>query len=714
MPNDVGQKKIIVDADEEITTVIDHLRYARSNNIVLVVPQRAVILQSVVNLKLLAQEAQKMHKKIVIVTQDEGGITFAQRAGIGAQPFSVEDEIAVAQQPPTVKSQRSDISQHVQNSDIREKRKQKGIGSDVFFAREPFVSADIGDTQMKYESVERRDSGQPTVMNSSQRIVRADTLAQQKNGDRTQDEVYGYPAQMSVKKRNSIDERRVMHDGRGQTVAQRDRMYTTATQKKHIAQEHNTFTQSDHDRLDDEIVQYERALKQSRVQIAASPQLVAQKNSYASDDTQQYHTSKHNHPMQIKRSFYAKEKIGGSDMINVSSPARYLVKSLLWGGVILILIIIMVVILPKTSISVTPKDIVIDDTVEVTARTDQMVFDSDRRIVPARMIERDITFTKSFNATGSGDVSAQKAQGTITIYNAYDDQPQQLVASTRFLSSDGILFRLVKTTTVPGMKEGSPGTVEALVMADKAGTEGNVGPTRFSIPGFSSGPKKEKFYAISDHAMTGGGTGGNGVALVSEDDIARAQKDMEAGMSQYVQEQLSTMIRPESEILLPEAVMSTISRSESSVSAKTMGEQFMYEVVAHVQAIVFVQEDVVAILAKSVSIPEGVGIEDIKMQLSFNDVKLDQENNMIKFSARGSATMVAHVSAKDFKNDIIGKKHDEILPIIKEKYAKTIEKITIKSVVPGAPQFLAERISRFGFMTQISIEPSGMQSVQEK
>jgi hypothetical protein len=714
MPNNVGQKKIIVDVDEEITTVIDQLRYARSNNIALVVPQRAVILQSVVNLKLLAQEAQKMHKKIVIVTQDEGGIAFAQRAGIGAQPFSMEDEIAVAQQPPIVKSQRNDILQHVQGDDMKEKSKRKGIGSDVFFAREQFAPADIGDVHMKYEPMERRDGGQSTVASSSQRIVRAGTLAQQKNDNRIQNEVYEYPSQMPTKKRNSVDERRIMRDGGVQSVAQRDHVYATATQKNQMVQEHNTFMQSDNDRLDDEIVQYERSLKQARVQTIASSQPIVRKNDYVSHDMQQYSASVHSQPMQIKRSFHAKEKKDRSDTINVSSLARYLVKSLSWSGAILIVVIMMVVILPKTSISIMPKDVIIDDTVEVTARTDQMASDSDRRIVPARMIERDITFTKSFSATGSGDVSAQKAQGTITIYNAYDEQPQQLVASTRFLSSDGALFRLVKTTTVPGMKEGSPGTVEALVIADKEGSEGNIGPTRFSIPGFSSGPKKEKFYAISERAMTGGGTGGNGVALVSEDDIARAQKDMETGMSQYVQEQLSTMIRPESEILLPEAVVSTISRSEPSVSAKTMGEQFMYEVVAHVQAIVFVQEDVVAILTKSVSIPEGVGMEDIKMQLSFNDVKLDQENSTMKFSARGNAMMVAHVSEKDFKNDIIGKKHDEILPIIKEKYAKTIEKITIKSVVPGAPRFLADRISRFGFMTQVSVEPSGVQSVQEK
>ena len=47
---------------------------------------------------------------------------------------------------------------------------------------------------------------------------------------------------------------------------------------------------------------------------------------------------------------------------------------------------------------------------------------------------------------------SQKAQGTLTIYNAYSSAPQTLVATTRFVTPDGKIFRLTNEVTVPGAK----------------------------------------------------------------------------------------------------------------------------------------------------------------------------------------------------------------------------------------------------------------------
>ena len=73
---------IYLEPDEEITSVIDKLRQANGRRISLVVPRGATILQSVINLKLLAKEASHLQKEIGIVTADKIGRNLAAQVGL--------------------------------------------------------------------------------------------------------------------------------------------------------------------------------------------------------------------------------------------------------------------------------------------------------------------------------------------------------------------------------------------------------------------------------------------------------------------------------------------------------------------------------------------------------------------------------------------------------------------------------------------------------
>lgn len=727
MSHDAGQQKIIIDVDEEITTVIDQLRFVRGNNVGLVVPQRAVILQSVMNLKLLAQEADRMRKKIVIITRDNDGIVFAQRAGIATQVFSADEETSRA--PRVFEEAKSvlPIQREREVAGISQMQKRhKNIGAQSFLASQQRSEQHYNDNLRLHANVQENDrrvlqndreyplqnnyemgrmmDHQASRSTQGQYIQRQDGRALPQHVVAT----HMHPPQQSVRG-NGFD------SGNNGIIPQKVRQSQSTLEQRSALTMSRDMLNNDHDQRDDGIAQYERSLAEARIDRFSSQQAmhdIPQKdqpeahklyNSVPSRVIGTTHIQETSRHIPVHDDAMRSKTYKTDDVTAVSSRARFLVKGLFFGAMTLVAVIIFIIIAPKTEIMVTPKHIVIDDTVEITARVDQTATESERRIVPARVIERDITFTKSFTATGKGDVNAQKAQGSITIYNAYDDKPQSLVASTRFLAENGMLFRLVKATTIPGMKNGEPGKVEALVIADKDGAEGNIAPTRFSIPGFDGGPKKEKFYAVSEKAMSGGGTGGSGVVLVSEDDISRAQKEMEAELKQYVQEQFNAMIRPESEVLLPEAIISEITRSESSVSAQTMSDQFMYEIVTHVYAMAFVQEDAVNILTASVDIPESANENDIDMRLLFDKVQMDRENGIMRFSVHGNAELVATVMIDDFKKDIAGKKHDDLRALIENRYRNTIEKITIESVFPQTPSFLGEKISRFGFMTHVSV-----------
>lgn len=90
-----------------------------------------------------------------------------------------------------------------------------------------------------------------------------------------------------------------------------------------------------------------------------------------------------------------------------------------------------------------------------------------------------------------------KATGAVIISNE-QTKDQTLVATTRLLTADNLLFRLKKTVAVP-----AGGEITAEVEADFLGETGNIGPAQFTVPGLWPGVR-EKVKVASLTSMTGG------------------------------------------------------------------------------------------------------------------------------------------------------------------------------------------------------------------
>ncbi|MBU1018759.1 MAG: hypothetical protein ABII07_03620 [Patescibacteria group bacterium] len=79
----VTKKKVVyIELDEEITSVYDRVKQFRFNDIYLVVPRRAVLLESVVNLKILKKKLEEDEKTLYVITNDPVGTKLAFQAGI--------------------------------------------------------------------------------------------------------------------------------------------------------------------------------------------------------------------------------------------------------------------------------------------------------------------------------------------------------------------------------------------------------------------------------------------------------------------------------------------------------------------------------------------------------------------------------------------------------------------------------------------------------
>lgn len=129
------------------------------------------------------------------------------------------------------------------------------------------------------------------------------------------------------------------------------------------------------------------------------------------------------------------------------------------------------------------------------------------------------TFTKAKSFTlpsEGGSPVERKATGKVTLINDTNARVD-LVATTRLLSEDGVLFRLVEAAVIPANS-----FIEADVAADVPGKSGEIGPSKFTIPGLSPA-RQEVVHAVSVDSMTGGLVY---IRQLTETDLNQAEQEL--------------------------------------------------------------------------------------------------------------------------------------------------------------------------------------------
>lgn len=73
---------IYIDIDDEITSIIDKLQSSKHKIVALVLPKRATVMQSAVNMKLLKRTAEEQDKNLVLITSEASLLPLAGAVGI--------------------------------------------------------------------------------------------------------------------------------------------------------------------------------------------------------------------------------------------------------------------------------------------------------------------------------------------------------------------------------------------------------------------------------------------------------------------------------------------------------------------------------------------------------------------------------------------------------------------------------------------------------
>lgn len=644
-----------IDIDEEITSIVDRLRKSMAGEVVIVVPKRAILIQSIVNLKLLKKEADNLGKKLILVTQDKFGKMLIEKIGIPVEQKlddikgqEIIDDGAYEESRLVPKAAILDAE------DARMKKRFNEMGSDEYYQAES--SADVLAREIRLEDKNIEDK-EEQILNKELVIDMGDDLKKQirKNASKK-----GGPVPMDMFRNVEISEETTLESSKEDVLPK-------------------SRSKKDDGKL----------FKQEKIH-----------ESYGKDERDEERNRK-------AESFLKHRK--NSDeykSVNVGSSAW---KYFLAFGFLFILIasgMAAYLYLPKVSVVVFPKNKIQSVDAQIEARTDISDIDGGKELMPAKIISVSHELTRSYDVTGTKNSSDKKAHGTITIYNEFSTSPQPLVATTRFEAPDGKIFRLVSGVTVPGMEkvgtETKPGAIEAKVIADEPGGSYNIAETSFTIPGFKSSgnDKYAKIYAKSFKSMTGGGEDTEEIKTLSEADIDSAKVKVSQELAVLMKQKLKEEAGSEY-IVLDEAINADDSVYTLSNSSGDAVSNFSITVRTTANAMAFKDADIRKVLARSIAKKgaENMRVAENSINMDFGKPDVDFGAGSIIIRVHATGGIVPNIDIEGIKKGILGKNEDEVKNFV-DGYSD-ISNIEISYW----PAFISGKIPSYESRVDISLDP---------
>ncbi len=590
----MAHQTFYIDIDEEITSIVERLKKARASEIIIVVPKRALLIQSIVNLRILKKEADENDIQLMMVTQDKLGKILIEKAGIFVQQKmdNISDE-EIEFDEEEIKSEKEYSDEEV--VEIRENQNRlSSIGSESYFdekERMEHLHADL-EKNKKVRVIKKNEAEQEKIVNR-ELVSGVGTILGKKE------------------KKVNLD-----ISSRSNTILPEPKISKSYT---------------NHDEIQEKKIDNFFFRKNDFENKARKSQPEKFKN---------YNLSKKDH------------------------------KWFLLFGIVsafAVLAIISFLFLPKATLKISAKIKTQSVDSNLTGDINVVSSDFEKEIIPAKIVSAESSVSENFDATGDKSVSNQKARGKITIYNEYSTSPQPLVATTRFLSSNGKIFRLVSGITIPGMETSSgetkPGAVEVQVVADEAGESYNIAPDKFTIPGFegSGAEKYSKFYAKSTENMSGGGSGDQTANYITDNDITSAKTKVLAKLNEDIKNKIKQSAGQDV-IILDDAMQNDEPIYKLSNSSGDVVDTFQITIQTQVKAIVVAKKDLDEMVMKMLSrAGDGqVNIENDSIKIDFGKSSVDFTAGTINIKFHATGEISPNINLEAMRKEILGKNNEEL------------------------------------------------------
>ncbi len=636
----MSHKTLYIDIDEEITSIVDRVRKAAADEVIIVVPKRALLIQSLVNLKLLKKEANRRKKRLMIVTQDKIGKKLIEKAGILVQR-KMDDSMAGDE--IFEKNPRPAPLQILDDSSDDE---EETIGSSNYFDEPLLPSASAVSTAT------------PSMPKTGENIGKISFGKKKKSSGSN----FSSPNSKKFKKESSVKNQKSQ---KGNRVRLSDIVAGPKKEKEKKSRSEKPVIAKKKTGLHSEINFHSREIERQK---NLEPEKFFQASNFSSSSF----------------SFRKEEKVLRTTRVK-GRAGKYFVVFLgtffLFGATASVYFF-----LPKATIVLHLKTEEKSASLMIEANTQAKSVDEKEKVVPAALEQITKEKNGEFDATGSQS-GAGKSTGKVVIYNEFSSENQPLVATTRLQTSDGKIFRITKGVIVPGVTkvggETKPGAIEVEVVADKPGKEYDIEPTTFKIPGFEGGPKYEKFHAESVKPMKGGS--GEGAAIVTAQDLAKAKEKLVAEAKKEILDDLKGKLG-DSRHFFGDTTLFDIISSSSSEKAGAQAQKFTFTVNLKARILSFQKSDVEKLIEQGEK-ASGIKTAQIDFEKGVNYIlsEADVGKGFLKFEAKTDFRLSEGVDLENFKKGSLGKNESEL-----ENFIKSYP--SIKSVDVNFWPFFSSRV----------------------
>ncbi len=609
-----------IEADEEIISVVGRLRHTTDQDITLVVPKRAILSQSVVSLKLLEREAKKLGKHIVIVSQDNGSRSLAEKAGLETRPYQEELD------------RREKALKNTATPSLPAGTVSVGdLVSDTAFP------AQFSSEPKSYYAVKAESIGSEEFFQGGKIPPETAQPALPRSSEGTPSPLDTGPMQVRI--RDNSPKHQTALNSLQQTMPAAPLM---PEQRKTLPEK-------------------------SITQEAPNPLFPSQKiNAFFSPKG---NTSSAPERPPLKKESPTLQNFPKKDP---GKPiGRRSQRALVFLAAIFILLVGGIgfyTIRSSAEVTLFPySEQKSNEKFEFELVPDWKITETSSEFnLPYQSFEETIEVSVPVAATGSTSTEkgSDRARGKIVIYNNYGTEPQTLVSTTRFETPEGKIFRLAQSIAVPGMTEISgkkePGAIEAQVVADQPGAEYNINPSTFTIPGFKGGPKYEKFSAKSSSTMTGGGgTNASGKSLTVSD-IEQAKTLAKEKAKESFRAILSEKTGNANIRLLDEGMELTPLNEEPALIVGMPGDNISPKFRFHGKAFVLsddrIQQAIDVLIQKNHPVAKGNNLSLVPQSILINTVSLepDFKNESGRATVSADITLVVRVDSETIRSELSG------------------------------------------------------------
>lgn len=305
---------------------------------------------------------------------------------------------------------------------------------------------------------------------------------------------------------------------------------------------------------------------------------------------------------------------------------------------------------------------------------------------------------EKFPATGRKNLGG-KASGTLSLFNYWDSNPQNLGVGTKF-SSSSKTFLSKSAVTIPGtsIKGGNivPGTASVEIEAESPGEEFNVSAGRFTIIGLSSA-EQEKIYGQRDKDLTGGFS--KEVSVVSESDFNDGKEKLIKEISQGLEEDLAS--QTEGWKILDKAEENQTQEAKSSVEVEAEANEFSLKVRQRLRVIVFEENNfrqfVFEFLEKQIPYDKMLTLgPDDEISPHLKETKYDERLMNLEVVTR--AKMSSRLDIEKISQDIKGKSRKNV-----EGYLQNLNG-TNGFEIKYYPSWWFKRISLYAKFLEVKLE----------